>query len=277
MESGSAEVEQGLEIGRHGSASIEEIRDASAARDGALARVLDSLASIRAATDDVSTASSEIIEVLAGTSASFQEMNDDAARVNHSMESIAAVSEENSAATQEVAAATQEMTAEVEEIVASAATLADMAEKLDAMIAHFRTSADDQSTALRDEFDTYRTAHRNWVKRLGDMLAGREVIDADKLSDHTGCALGKWYHRGGSEAYRRSEAFLRLGDAHREMHEQVKRCVTARATGDDAAAKAAYAQVRQLSAAVIARIDDVERAAMPGASPASRPLVGRAA
>jgi methyl-accepting chemotaxis protein len=277
MESGSAEVEQGLEIGRHGSASIDEIRDASAARDGALERVLDSIASIRSATDEVSMASTEIIEVLSGTSASFEEMNEDAARVNHSMESIAAVSEENSAATQEVAAATQEMTAEVEEIVASAAALADMAEKLDAMIAHFRTSADDQSTALQDEFDTYRTAHRNWVKRLGDMLAGRETIDPDKLADHTQCALGKWYHRGGSEAYRQTDAFARLGDAHRDMHAQVRRCVTSRASGDDAAAQTAFGQVRQLSAAVIARIDDVERAAIGAAAPAPSSKLGRAA
>lgn len=54
------------------------------------------------------------------------------------MESIAAVSEENSAAAEEVSAATEEMSAQAEEVVASAANLAAMATQLDVLVAKFQ-------------------------------------------------------------------------------------------------------------------------------------------
>jgi methyl-accepting chemotaxis protein len=58
--------------------------------------------------------------------------------VTRSVESIAAVSEENSAAAEEVSAATEKMSAQAAEVVASAESLARMAAKLDALVARFR-------------------------------------------------------------------------------------------------------------------------------------------
>jgi methyl-accepting chemotaxis protein len=54
------------------------------------------------------------------------------------MDSIAAVSEQNSAAAEEVSAATEEMSAQAEEVVASAASLAEMAARLNGLVARFR-------------------------------------------------------------------------------------------------------------------------------------------
>jgi adenylosuccinate lyase len=68
--------------------------------------------------------------------------------VGQSVESIAAISEQNSASAQEVSAATEEMSAQAEEVVASAATLAEMAQQLDELVARFRlTSADPVNAA----------------------------------------------------------------------------------------------------------------------------------
>jgi methyl-accepting chemotaxis protein len=67
--------------------------------------------------------------------------------VTRSISSIAAVSQENSAAAEEVSAATEEMSAQAEEVVASAATLAEMAQQLDALVAHFKLEAAAQGTA----------------------------------------------------------------------------------------------------------------------------------
>jgi methyl-accepting chemotaxis protein len=61
--------------------------------------------------------------------------------VSDSMESIAAVSHENSAGAEEVSAATEEMAAQVEEVVASAASLKEMAGELDALVARFKLDA----------------------------------------------------------------------------------------------------------------------------------------
>ena len=262
MESGAGEVEQGMAIGRHGAASLGDIAAAAAARDDATERVLSSIQLIGTAAGDVTKASDEILTVIQRTAAGVTTMSLSSDQVTTSTASIAAVSQENSAAAEEVSAATEEMSAEVQEIVASSTLLAEMAERLDALIAHFRTGEVAVDAALRDEFETYRAAHRNWVVRLGRMMTGREHIDAAKLGDHTQCALGKWYHSSGTETYRATPAFKQLGEAHREMHGSVKSCVEARARGDDKGARAAFDQVRHKSATVVGRIDEVERAAI---------------
>jgi len=137
MESGSAEVEQGLAAGRRGAESAAEIREASHARDlgaNTLYRALDDIA---AAAGDVTAASDDIARVVAQTADGASSMAAASDSVTRSIGSIAAVSEENSAAAQEVSAATEEMSAQAEEVVASAATLADMASQLDALVARF--------------------------------------------------------------------------------------------------------------------------------------------
>jgi methyl-accepting chemotaxis protein len=60
-----------------------------------------------------------------------------ATNVTHSIESIAAVSEENSAAAEEVAAATHEMTDQVNILTNDAASLASAAEELAEVVARF--------------------------------------------------------------------------------------------------------------------------------------------
>jgi methyl-accepting chemotaxis protein len=142
MESGAGEVETGLAVGRRGAASIVEIRDAADARDAALDRVFGALAQIGAAARDVTAASDDIARVVDQTATGVERMGADSDAVTRSISEIAAVSEENSAAAEEVSAATQEMTAQVEEVVASATTLAQMAEHLDGLVAHFHLAQD---------------------------------------------------------------------------------------------------------------------------------------
>jgi hypothetical protein len=64
-------------------------------------------------------------------------MSTSASTVGGSIESIAAISEENSASAEEVSAATEEMSAQAEEVVASAVSLAQMAGELDEVVAKF--------------------------------------------------------------------------------------------------------------------------------------------
>jgi uncharacterized protein with beta-barrel porin domain len=63
------------------------------------------------------------------------------------VESIAAISQENSASAEEVSAATEEMSAQAEEVVASAATLSEMAQGLDELVARFRLQSGDPAVA----------------------------------------------------------------------------------------------------------------------------------
>ena len=166
MEAGATEVEQGLVIGRRGAESAAEIHDAGAARDMARDRVFGALTQISAAARDVTSASDDIARVVQDTATGAERMSADSDAVTRSIQSIAAVSEENSAAAEEVSAATQEMSAQAEEVVASAATLADMAEQLDALVAHFKLEGQ---------------AGRESAVRQG--AAGKTVIQSRRGSD----------------------------------------------------------------------------------------------
>jgi methyl-accepting chemotaxis protein len=66
---------------------------------------------------------------------------------DQAIENIASVSEENSAAVEEVSASTEEVSAQVEEVSASAASLMDMAQGLQQLIAQFKRNLVDRKAA----------------------------------------------------------------------------------------------------------------------------------
>jgi methyl-accepting chemotaxis protein len=273
MESGAEQVDAGLAIGRRSSESVVEIGEAAKARDAALDRVFKALDAIAAAAGQVTSASDDIARVVQQTAADAQAMAADSDAVTRSISSIAAVSEENSAAAQEVSAATQEMSAQAEEVVASATMLADMASQLDALVARFVLE-----NSSRNEFETYRKAHRNWVARIDRLLAGTEVIDPASLGDHTSCALGQWYSSTGKRQYGTVKAFRDIDAPHAAMHGAVKRAALAHASRDKASERSAADEVRRSSAAVVSGLDALEQASQGSQTPTTRsPRAGRAA
>ena len=164
MSAGSAEVEQGLVVGRKGAASITEIQEAAAARDEALGRVFKALTAIASASGEVTGASDDIARIVAQTAAGASQMASASDSVTRSIGSIAAVSQENSAAAQEVSAATEEMSAQAEEVVASAATLAEMATQLDALVAHFKLATAQASAPAKGAEVIQRRRAGDWSR-----------------------------------------------------------------------------------------------------------------
>ena len=70
--------------------------------------------------------------------AASEEMSAQANQVTNSIQSIAAVSEQQSAATEEVSASTQEMSSQVEQMSAQAQELAATAEQLKVLVSRFK-------------------------------------------------------------------------------------------------------------------------------------------
>ena len=105
--------------------------------------MLAAVVEIRTLSADVVRATDSIAEIATQTNAAAAQMGVAADTVGESVESIAAVSQENSASAEEVSAATEQMSAQAEEVVASAATLAEMAQGLDDLVARFRLQASD--------------------------------------------------------------------------------------------------------------------------------------
>ena len=147
MDQGANEVKVGSELAEKSAAALVEIKTAAAERDRALGQVFEALSQIGGATSQVVTASDAIAAIATQTNAAAARMTAAARTVSTSIDSIAAVSEENSAAAEEVSAATEEMSAQAEEVVASAASLADMANQLDGLVARFRLTSPSVSSS----------------------------------------------------------------------------------------------------------------------------------
>jgi methyl-accepting chemotaxis protein len=70
-------------------------------------------------------------------------MSASALRVNDAVESIAAISEENSASAEEVSSATHHLSAQAQEVVQSAGSLTDMSAKLRRLVSRWRLPEDE--------------------------------------------------------------------------------------------------------------------------------------
>jgi methyl-accepting chemotaxis protein len=137
MTAGAAEVEHGSALAAQAGASLDAINNAVTATKRAVDRITANVDEMSRASAGVVTATTATGTIAIQTKQAADRMTASASTVSNSVESIAAISEENSAAAEEVSAATEEMSAQAEEVVASAGSLAQMAHELDAVVARF--------------------------------------------------------------------------------------------------------------------------------------------
>jgi len=135
-----------------GVAEMQTSTEAAAEAGGALSQILravdeaaDQITQIAAGAEQLKGAGVEMAQriddvgrVAAENRVAAQSMTERAGTVTASIESIAAVAEENSASTEEVSASAEEMSAQVEQITASTGELGRMADSLRDQIASFR-------------------------------------------------------------------------------------------------------------------------------------------
>lgn len=160
-----------------------------------------------------------------------------------------------------------EITRSVTEQAAAAASLADVAssgsylaeentqsvasarERIDALISAVgRELADVSKIEVPEMIPRLAKAdHVIWKKRLTDMFSGLLKLDADELSDHHCCRLGRWYYGDGSLGYRELHSFHLLEGPHREVHEAGIAAARAYNSGDADLALHHLAEVEQAS------------------------------
>jgi methyl-accepting chemotaxis protein len=143
MNESAGEVENGVALaGQSGQAMASLlVTSESSRRSGeeimeAAERCSELANKLVAAVDSVSA-------IVEENTASTEEMAAGSSEVMQAIENIASVSEENSAAVEEVSASAEEMNAQVEEVIASVQSLADLAQVLQQMVAHFSLSDDE--------------------------------------------------------------------------------------------------------------------------------------
>jgi methyl-accepting chemotaxis protein len=138
---GSTEVEAGSHLAAKSGDALDEIATSITATRAAVERIATAIGEMSSASSGVTIEMSEVAAIAEANLEAATRMADTAGLVSRSVESIAAVSQENSAAAQEVSAATEEMSAQAEEVSASAQALSDMADGLDAIVGRFQLAS----------------------------------------------------------------------------------------------------------------------------------------
>ncbi len=104
---------------------------------------------------------------------------------------------------------------------AEASALADTMSKADSAVGKMLNHL--ASLSLPDKIIRLAKAdHVIWKKRLVDMSVGRVTLQADELSDHRNCRLGKWYYSDEARKFRDNAVFRHLEQPHAEGHRHGK-------------------------------------------------------
>jgi len=138
MNAGSQEVQAGSALARSSGEALAEIASSVDATTAAVSRIIGAVDAMSSASGTVVSAMDRIEQLATTNSNGADRMAEQSGDVTHAVESIAAISEENSAAAEEVSAATEELSAQATEVVTSATSLATMARRLDELLGRFQ-------------------------------------------------------------------------------------------------------------------------------------------
>jgi len=138
MEDGVTEMRFSTEAAAEAGTALSQIMTAVDTVAGQIAEIATGSDDVKTAGAELSRRIEDIEKVAKENHTAATSMAEQAAIVGESIESIAAVAEENSASTEEVSAAAEQMSAQVEELSASTSELGRMADALREQIAAFR-------------------------------------------------------------------------------------------------------------------------------------------
>lgn len=100
--------------------------------------------------------------------------------------------------------------------------------------------------------------HVLWTKRLANMVAGREGLNANELADHRSCRLGKWYDNVDKPAYLNNPIFKDLLRPHELVHKHGINAVHLYNDGGQQEAMKEIEQVEMYSKEVLRLLSELE-------------------
>ena len=138
MQTGTKEVEEGVNLAQEAGQSLNEIVDGVKTSGENVHKIMGLINEVLNSSQEVSKAVDNVAAITEENTAATEEMSASAEQVNSSMQSIASITEESAASAEEVSASSEELTASIEEISASSEQLAKMAQELQGIVAQFR-------------------------------------------------------------------------------------------------------------------------------------------
>jgi chemotaxis protein histidine kinase CheA len=109
------------------------------------------------------------------------------------------------------------------------------------------------------DFALAREAHKDWVKRLRDVLDGKMTMTVDQAGSHELCTLGKWVYSTGLQEYGDIAEMRALEKAHAGFHDMVRDIVVLKQNGSQAQSEQQFRNVESASEKVIELLTVVER------------------
>ena len=219
--------------------------------------ILDSGTQVKEGVELVRSAGSSLTDIVAGI-----------ARVADLVSEIARATAEQASGLDEVNTAvaqmdemTQKNAALVEESTAAARSLEEQAGQLRQQMAFFSLDGGGQRDGSSDLarhiqlIENTKIDHVTFRDNVLKAVQGQGDATADRLSDHHGCRLGKWYDTVTDAAVRSSPVFGQIAEPHARFHEAGKRALRAHEQGDDDAAAQALADLERLSGTVLGLLD----------------------
>jgi methyl-accepting chemotaxis protein len=138
MQASAAEVETGVTHASSSGIVLDNILEAAESVYKQAEDAGKAAAKVSAAAAELVEAVDSVSAVIEENTSATEEMAANSSELTQAIENIASVSEENSAAVEQVSASTEEVSAQVEEVSTSAASLMEMAQKLQQVVARFK-------------------------------------------------------------------------------------------------------------------------------------------
>ncbi|MBQ0214053.1 CZB domain-containing protein [Proteus vulgaris] len=107
--------------------------------------------------------------------------------------------------------------------------------------------------AMEQFFNTIKLDHVLWKEAIYIHLLNND--DENSVNQHTECRLGKWYYQGDGRKFANTEAFRRLEEPHKLVHECGRLALSANIEGNQEAVTRYIEHMEQASVDVIKYVD----------------------
>ena len=195
--------------------------------EGALSRIVSSIASISAMSSHIATAAEEQSQV--------------AAEMDRSISNISTIAKQTTSDAQSTVTATSDIHIQMD-------ALRELVNQF-----KFTQAGVDLSDA--------KTAHLAWKGKLRGFLDGRSSLTLAEARSHKDCALGKWYYGEGLQHFGHLSEMKELEHPHKRLHQIIHDIIEQRDAGNMSAAERLYEKVEPLSQEVVMLLNQIENRA----------------
>jgi len=174
--------------------------------------------SVLASMEECNTAVQEGQAAITDVNRQMDEIRNKFACVDENTENIVNTLNEQTGATQAIANSITEIASDTNTSIEGTENIVDAIGEIEKII-HRQISKLAELNLPDKVVKLAQSDHVLWKLRLANMVIGREGLNAEELSNHHTCRLGKWYDQVDDPKYLENPAFRSLVAPHRLVHE----------------------------------------------------------